>query len=469
MIFIWAAFARMLAMRPCPPSRLKRDALSWAATSFALASALYPLRACRFIIYEETICYLVLCELVALGFYLFALRSWGLVTVCGMGAASGFGLLVRPTGLIYMIVWGALTLAGSHRTKTKLGFSLTIAPFLAFWMYTNWVRTGSPVELGFFNTVVNDVSQTRTLRFGSPCVDSLQHIADLAKWLFLALFVFVREDLPRWMQSCHFQFEERPPAAHEPFLGPTMLALLAWILLHHVARRERRIALYAPFAAVVFLFADYVYAGAGFAWRYVGDFWPLIVLICAQYVHGLPEAANNLLGIPLAVVLTLASIAGCRRSLDPWHAGGYYGDHWETLPPSDARSMWDSFVKSRWNRDNVLPSRMRCGDHVEWPSGNAQGWGSDCNTDVITNLFLGVPRDAGDERYEIRMETQDINASRLFVYVNGRTYAAHREANGYRASVRIPYQRLYSSIVMVTVEWTRGFSPWGKLLSIELA
>jgi hypothetical protein len=466
-LFLWAAFGRLLAMRDAGASRVKHDVLSCAATGLVLACALYPLMSCRFVIYEETICYLVLCELAALGAYVFALRRWGLPAVCGMGIASGLGLLVRPTGLVYVGVWGAMTVFESRSKRATLRFALALAPFVAFWMSSNWVRTGSPVGIGFLNAMVNNAPQTGMVRFGSACVDTSGHVWQVAKWLLFAFFIAIRQDPPEWMQACHLMFEERPPAAHEPFFGLAVLAVLTWILLHHVARRERRLALYVPFAALALLFAGYVYAGAGFAWRYVGDFWPLIVLTCAQYVHTLHTAANKLLGLPLAIVFAICSVGSYRRSLEPWQPERYYGgDHWETLPKADG--MWEGFVASRLGADKPLPSQIRCGDRAVWPPGNAQGWYWDCDVDLVTNVYLGVPRKAADDGYEVRFKTDQMTAATLRVYLNGRIYTATRDGATYRASVRIPYARLHSPIVMAAVEWSRGPPPTGKLLSIEL-
>ena len=69
---------------------------------------LTPLMQTRFIVYEETIAYFTIFELLAISAYIFAQRSERLGPILGMGAASGVGLLVRPTGLITLGVWGAV-------------------------------------------------------------------------------------------------------------------------------------------------------------------------------------------------------------------------------------------------------------------------------------------------------------------------------------------------------------------------
>jgi hypothetical protein len=465
---LWAAFSRLLVLRGAG-SRIGRDVLSWAATAFVLAVSLYPLMACRFIVYEETICYLVVCELAALGFYLFALRSWGSLPLVGMGVASGLGLLVRPTGLIHLGVWAALVTLESKRRKPALTFAVAAAPFIAFWMFSNWVRTGSPTGLGFFNQVVNNLPGTAMVRFGSACVDTSRHVLVVFEWLASSFFFLLREDAPDWLMACNFVFEERPPASREPFFGVAVLCVFAWIVGSYIARRERRLGAYAPLAALAILFGSYVYAGAGFAWRYVGDFWPLIILACVQYVEGLRAKANGLLGLPLALVLALASLGVYRRSLDPWHPSGYYGAHWETLGPTEAATMWDDFSKSRWSIDKPLPSEIHCGDAIDWPPGMAQGWYRNCSVDAVSNVYVGVRKKAAGEPYELRIKTEAMTASSLRVYLNGRLYTAFRDGSDYRTRVSIAYPRLHSAIVLATFRWTSSRPAAGKLLSVELS
>ncbi len=117
---LWAAFDRLLAMRePLGASKLRRHFLSWAATGFVLARVFYPLMSCRFIIYEETVCYFMLAEFVALAAYVFALRSSSPWALAGLGVAAGLGLLIRATGLVYLGMWTMMVLI-EHRTRRSL-------------------------------------------------------------------------------------------------------------------------------------------------------------------------------------------------------------------------------------------------------------------------------------------------------------------------------------------------------------
>jgi hypothetical protein len=469
--FLWAAFDRLLAMRAIGVrgERLRRHALSWSATLFALTCALYPLMSCRFLMYEETISYLVVFELAAVAAYIFALSSWSSAAVAGMGVASGIGLLVRPTGLVLVGVLGLLVALESRRRKPMCVFAAAVAPFLCAWLYTNAVRSGSPFSLGYSNGMPWFEYHTGMLRFGSRCVDTPEHGLQAAARLFRAFFVALPDDASdplSWMKRCHFDFETRPPAtesyALEPFFGVVVLAVLAWILLRHLVRRERRLAVYVPFGAMAALFAAYVLGGAGFGWRYEGDFWPLIVLVCVDYVRVLPLAANQFLGLRLALVLGIGSAAQYERIVAPAQVT------LETLPPGAVATLWETFRSSRWSVDAPVPSHLECGSPLAPLHNNGKGWDAGCGVNTFTNVFLGVPPKK-DDTYTVRFRVEGEDSPTLRVYVNGRLYTATKNGATYAADVHIRYGALTTPTVVATIEWTRALEPPRlKLRSIEL-
>jgi hypothetical protein len=468
--FLWAAFDRLLAMRPgAPGGRLRRHALSWSAALLALSFALYPLISCRFFVYEETIAYLVVCELVAIGAYIFALRSWNPAAVAGAGVAAGVGLLVRPTGLVLVGVLATLVVLQGRGKKTVAVFAASLAPFVLAWFYGNWVRSGSPLSIGLSNSLPSSEHQTPMLRFGSACVDTRAHFMEAASRLFRAFFMALPADGSdpfSWMRRCHFDFETRPPAtesyALEPFFGVAVLFVLGWILLCALARRERRLAVYVPLAGLLALFGVYVSAGGGFAWRYTGDFWPLIVLACVEYVRVLPVAANRLLGARLALGFTALSAAVYKRQIEPAQTTVL------TLAPEKAAVQWDAFNDSRWAMDPPMPSHLECGDRLVGLVNNGQGWSPGCFVNTFTNVYLGVPSKR-DDRYTVRFQVEGVADPTLEVYVNGRIYTARRSGAMYATDVRIHYGALTSPTVVATIRWTRSLDlPRIKLQSIEL-
>lgn len=99
---VWAGFDKLLATRERfgGAHRVRRHAVSWATTAFVLVTALYTMLASRFIIYEETVSYFVMVQLVACAAFVFAVDERASVaSIAAFGAAAGMGLLVRPTGL----------------------------------------------------------------------------------------------------------------------------------------------------------------------------------------------------------------------------------------------------------------------------------------------------------------------------------------------------------------------------------
>jgi hypothetical protein len=411
----------------------------------------------------------MIAEFTALALYVLALRSPSSLALAGLGVAAGLGLLMRATGLVYLGMWVVLVLL-EHRTRRSLiVFTLSLLPFVSFWAFGNWIRTGSPVGIGLNNALPWFDYHTPMQRFGSVCANTPPHAAQAAGRLFSSFFMTVTETPKEWpwLDQCHFKFEDRPPPdggcySHEPFFGMAVFAVLAWMLFHQLRRRESRLALYAPIAVIVLLFGTFVWAGAGFAWRYVGDFWPLIVLAVVQYVRFLPRAATSLLGLPLALVLAVASFGSYTRDIEPSVTTI------QTLEELSANSMWDDFSNSRWAQDKSVASHFQCGDHLADFYHSGQGWLAGCRVDTFTNLYLGVPEKT-DDHYQLLFKTDGVVQPQLRVYLNGRIYTARRAGNGFVADVSIHYDRLTSPVVMATIEWTRDFDPPPyKLQSVEL-
>jgi len=464
---LWAALHRVLAQRRAPGAApVQRLVLSWSGTALAFTLALFPLMSRRFLVYEETISYLVVFELLALSAYVFAREAWSPRVLVALGALAGLGVLIRPTGVIYLGVWAALVALESRRARAVAVLLGAATPFLGFWFASNWVKTGSIVGFGLNNSLPFWEYQTPMMRFGCPCVNTPGHMLEVAGQLFRAFFFAITEDRSPWLTQCRFVLEERfdrpeHTPSTPPFFGPVVLAVLCWILLHYLARRERRLALYVPFAAMAALFASFVYAGAGFVWRYTGDFWPLIVLACAEYVRTLPAVADRLLGVRAALALGAFTAAGFLRDVLP------SAQTPEMLDARGKAALWEDFTRARWGTDRNRPSRLACGDSLTEPFSNGFGWEPGCGVQTYTNVFLGVPP---GEHHEITFRTQNSEASTLRVYVNGRIYTAVRDGDGYRAAVDVRYERLFVPVVMATVEWTPGLeAPRVKLLSIELS
>jgi hypothetical protein len=457
---LWAAFARLVVdATPPESSPADRALLSWAATWLALVLALFPLTSTRFVIYEETLAYFVVFELLVLSGYVFARRSWRYAPVIGMGLASGMGLLIRPTGLLYAVLWG-FVVAMEGRARKCLAFLGALAPFGAFWLYSNRVRSGSYVGLGFPNSTPAWVYNMPIERFGSQCSDTPAHVLSGALRLFTGFFIFVtRSASTPWLRRCHFDFEERGGVL--PFFWPLVLPVVGWMFYKLPTRRERRIANYAPHALMAILFVMFVRRGMGFAWRYAADFWPAILLACVQSVAARPAALTRAPAALLAKVM-------CGYGLFVFLTLLFPAPVPEIVPSSETAAMLRRFEGSRWGKDDPLPSTLSCGDSLAPIFQNGLGWKAGCTVDTFTNVLLAVTPKEGDH-YQIRARTEGMTASTVRVYVNGTIYTARKVNNSYDADVSVPYAALGSPVVVVTVEWTRGFDPpSGKLLSIAL-
>jgi hypothetical protein len=467
----WATFDRLLTIRQPPATSVaQRQLASWAATWLVLNWVLFPFMSTRFVIFEETLAYMTIFELLALGAYVLALRSWTATAVVAMGVAAGIGLLVRSTGLLYVGVWGALVALERRAGKTLL-YAAVVAPFVAFFLYSNWVRTGSALGLGYGNSNPAWAYEMPILRFGSTCADGPVHVLQASARLFGAFFFYIwRKPSSDWLASCHFDLEERD-GSRDPYFGPAVLVLLVGLVVGLLRRRERRLSLWVPYAAMAFFFAAFVRRGEGFAWRYVGDFWPLIILAAVQYVHTLPAEKVRPLDARMAKIFFWGGFIALARFLVPWEwsSGGPHGDgRADILLPRDTARMEEQFRASHAGIDAPLPSRVSCGDRLVSPYNNGLGWKDGCRVSTFTNVYLGVQRKEND-RYSLRIHTDGIATSSVKVYVNGKVTTAERRGDAYEADVVIHYAALTSPIVVATVQWTQGAEPpAGKLLSIEL-
>ena len=473
---LWLSLDRLLAGKDAGGRWLRRGACSLAAAGLVLTCALYPLIAYRFYVYEETIAYLAIAELYALCAYIHALRSTRLLPVCALAVAAGFGMLIRATGVVYLGVWLALLLLGPRPRARLLAFAGILAPFVAFWLYTNAVKSGSPLSFGYVNSVPDLPYHYPIQRFGSQCADTLEH-AGQAVWELLGSFFVAAPRVPSapHLLACHFTFEmqkpEYSPHGTDALFGPAVPVLLIWLVADHVLRRGHHLALYVPYAALLALFVSYAMNAMGFVWRYAFDFWPLIVLaVVLSVARWEPSRRRRVFGWPLALAFAVLGAVGFQRHVLPEWSSVWIMPTWSV----EAREMPERFREARWGQERAFLSRVRSYDSFPHTWGGARGWMSNGVVDTFTNLYLGVPRAKAGARYELRLHTEGFDMPSLRVFVNGRVYEAHLSRGGdgdiYETPVDIDYAALTTPTVLTTIEWTRGFEPirGGKLHVIEL-
>ncbi len=472
---LWRSLSRVMSSGKDAERWLRRDACSLAATALVLTCAVFPLMAYRFYVYEETLAYLCVAQLYALCAYLEVLRSGRLGPTLALALAAGLGLLIRPTGAVYVVLWGALLLLERRSLPRLAAFAATLLPFGLFCLGANRVKSGSALSFGYSNSTPFLDADLPVLRFGSQCVDGVAHGLQLAGTLARAFFLGPRQPEPgSHLYACGFAYELQDSAVsafgQEPFFGLGVLAVLVGILAHLLARRERRLAAYVPLLALGLMFLLIVLNGMGFVWRYAFDFWPLVVIVVVLHARELPaQTRGRLFGWPAALLFAgLAAIGFCERvypvsgSIKQLDADG-----------DAAREMPGNFERARYGVDPTYPSSLRCHEIAGQPYGGGRGWEPDCGVGVFTNVFLGVPdapRNA-DGHYELRMTTEGMTAASVLVYVNGRYYQARAEGGVYRAEVDVDRGQLVSPVVLTTVLWTRarGEAPAGRLLAMELS
>lgn len=462
---LWLAMDRLVATRAIVPpnARFRALALSWAVTAFILCTGLYPLLTGHFHVYDETIAYFVVVELAAISAYAMLTRSSGWAPVVALAASAGIGLLTRPTGAVMLGVWTAIVMLERPSRRTAVVFLGSVAPFVTFWLVSNWIRTGYPWSMGFQNSLPG-ADHIGHVRFGSLCINNWDDTKMVARAILRSLFV-VPENLP-WMHTCGLRFEGRSgsDAGNDPYLGVGVEIFLVWTFLHYVSRRERRLAVYVPFAAIAFVFVSYVNAGAGMAWRYVGDFWPLVFLIGVQYARTLPFTATSTLGLPLAAALLASAYTTYKREIAPAEK------QFDAFDASAASHMWQDFEKTRTGQDKVMPTTLRCGALPDWPHFNAWwrsnviAWNPDCTVATVTEFFIGVPPKKKNDSYVFSLKTEGMSRPSILVWVNGHRYAARRIGDTYQTDVGIHYPSLSTPTIFVSIEWQHDLFPVpGKL------
>ena len=192
---------------------------------------------------------------------------------------------------------------------------------------------------------------------------------------------------------------------------------LVWTLIHYLSRRERRLAFFVPYAAIAFVFVSFVNAGAGMAWRYIGDFWPLVVLVGVQYAQTLPLVPTSALGLPLAAVLLTGANAAYLHDIEPAHRRFDRRARRVGRPRACGRTLRGRRARPRTSR---CRRPLRCGAVPAWPHfdvfwrSTPIAWGANCSVGTVTELFVGVPAKTGDS-YVLSLATGGMSYSSILV------------------------------------------------------
>jgi hypothetical protein len=423
---------------------------SWCVTLLVLAYSLFELISFRFIVYEETIAYFVVFQLLAIALYARFIESKDARWAAALGVAASIALLVRPTGLPYLAMWGALVALHAWRRRPVVAFVGAALPGVSFWCFSNWIRSGAIFSLGYQNANPAYPIHYQMVRFGSRCASTGPRLLEVCRELFESLFVALPSPSPL-LADCGLMFESRLPG-EQPYLPSALLLVFAISVFWCLMRAESRVAYYVPHAMLVALFCAYVHAAAGLAWRYAGDFWPVFVLIGLQELRRLKiEKAETLYGLAIACVFA-ASFQMIDVVFPALHT-------LEVTGQSGMIALETEHAFEQSLPQPPLPTRIACGDPLpSWARGDGVGWAGNCAVAVASNVYLGVKPNK-NSRYKLRFEVDHPTDPTLNVFVNGRNYVAHLRGADYEADVAIDGRRLRSPVVMASVEW----SPAGAL------
>ncbi|MGE4231828.1 MAG: hypothetical protein AB7F43_00725 [Bacteriovoracia bacterium] len=474
-ILFFCSIRKLLNNRLSECTRLEKNINAYLISFVTFTFTIYWLCSLFFRTYEATVAYFVLVQLAALSFYiLYKIENKALYLVLMISLAS-FGILVRQTGLLYFGVWIAIVL----NKKNLKPILFSSFPFISFWLFFNYLKTGNPFSFGFENAFSRG-DEFHTLRFSNPCFDDITNYYRHSKIIFGELFGtftpypnYFAENLPDSLKNCGI-FIEETGGQRAPLIGPGVLTFLL-AAVGYTMVKKRKFAIGVAFLGLLTLFIGFSHAAAGFGIRYAGDFWPLIALCSIEFIRNTSIQKHYL---TFFIVLTLffsysllrfkdeiipqfVSIEA-RQNLDQVQrlAGAYtkeklyaFQKH-ARIPESTIIPESSLSPKDR----SLISNERRCGDTIFYQLElDMFGWNRDCSTWSLSNFFIGVPK-KNDKNYTLTLETDGKEISKTIqVYVNGKTYTS-RILNGKSAiPIKLNYKELYSSVIAVTVEWDRTF------------
>lgn len=462
---------------------------------FFLSFSLYWLISLYFGVYEETVSYFILSQIVALSFYLQFRCTRDTRWLYWIGFALGLGGLIRATGWVYLGIWSVVffhELGGSGGVKktdvTKVW--LASLPALLVWLVTNYFKSGSFFSAGFENAFsVNE--EVHALRFGgNPCLESVNGRLTFLGVILSVLFGRYVPDpplypgnLPDVLQGCSLLVDSLG-AQKAPLIWPWVMIAALW-LSYRDWRATRKLTAPMAICGLALLIGLYTHAGSSFGVRYVGDLWPLLLLVFSRMLFspqilgkGMERRAFRSAFLALVVTVSALKIGtnvvpqfetisvsdpGRRMMLPPLAlekekiAIRTFGRlfQWEEVPYQEISMASPRIPAARACPVDAQP-------HIEL---DGHGWNPDCSTWAITSLMLGVPERPSrkDGRYQVVIETGYSNPlpRPVQIYVNGKTYKTELSGPMLVMPLELDFAKLYSPVVAVSVQWLRGFSDSG--------
>jgi len=480
------ALSKLLITKTNFPNRghkhidLSGPSADWLAMIFVnvtLIFSLYWLIVLRFAVYEETICFFILAQLYAIVFLIFYAIDGNSKWAAGIAIASGFGLLIRPTGIFYIPLWALCVYRTKADRRALLYFSSVILLFLIFWCWQNYIRAGSILASGIRNPIANGSGQPKyvgNLKFPDYCAftEKINFFWDL----FLAFFSPFGGG---GASSGHATYcgtviiSEFPPYSSTPFVSLWTATILAIILISRI-RKNIRFHLIAPFFVLLAFFFAFSYAGA-FTHRYIGDFVPAVVLIGVQLLIAPP---GNITPGKLVVVAILSSIMAfyyfnkninSARDTLVWRSQKF--DPVSDFMDLDHGTNGKRFL-STWNEmdRSVWPTVRECRSVIKnmlEEGGDRLGWEDDCTIKGVTQIYMSIPNTQIRE-HTLKFDTNEVLKETVAVYVNGRIVEARWYGNQYQALFKINPESMKSPNVAVAILWSKPGDIFEKKVESEI-
>ncbi|HYR46524.1 MAG TPA: hypothetical protein VER78_05920 [Thermoanaerobaculia bacterium] len=460
------------------------SALATTSTAFLLTYGLYWLVSMYFGVYEATVAYLALVEFSALSFFvLFHLeRRAGLLLA--LGATEGIGILVRPTGVLYVgLFLFLLCLSGGRRRHAVGLYVVSALPFAVAWAALNYARTDTLLGTGL-NTVLSEPGEMHAFQFGAnPCFASLGDSLRLLGYYLAAVFSpWMSGSIKELAQSCGLGTAElaRQPL---PLVSPVVSLALVCVISSEIPRRNY--AVLGPIGMTMGVIGFFVRSGLNLGARYMGDLWPAFCLLLLTPLLRLEGLAPRPKWVAVASVVLLAlsarriatgvipqfaTIRAAERAEDAFVPPGNFKRERVAVANAAPRTFQWTEVPFKPNPMNGVPTYKACPPYaISQFEMDAYGWTPDCRTWAITPMFLSLPEKPGGEftlqiDYALLRPTPLEPGRTLEVTVNGARYSAAFDGIHAAIPFRIRKDRLHSPVVPVVIRWEKSFSHSDVLL-----
>lgn len=489
---------------------LQKEFLVFAITLAICSHSIFVLMSMYFCVYEANTAYFLLVQISACLSALHYRNSTQLKWLVLTGVCAGLGLMIRPTGFIFVFFWIFVLLVNlnsnsslnTNRSRLKIlkTYLLAMTPFVLFWCYSNYVRSGDVFALGF-NNVIPLLPELHAMRFGgNPCFSNIKSFLSFFSVLVGNIFGFwdgrggfYVNNLPNTLNNCGLIFESADIAPmRAPFI-PVWISLGTIAIFVHQFFYKKRYDILASFLAILALLIMYTMRQSGFGARYVADFWPFIIYIwLATAISHDFFSKINFKKIWLLILILLSLSVGViatdvRRQIEKK----------DCIAPN-TRAQWVNpaifhregvaYQLASWKQKNgyevnyneiiaskalpVASTRIHSESPILNLAEDKEGWSFDGSVGGISYFYLSLP-DASltlnKNKFELILNTSELLPRNIQVYINGKIIKTLAQGRQTRVPFSVPLDSLFSPMIAVVIEWHKSFqAPGLSLFSAEI-